>query len=76
MSKGDLVDFVQAEGFDFVATSNATTRKGYYRLLDSHVVGPLRERGWVDVERVGREKYLTLTPEGERTLRAFRYLLE
>lgn len=49
--------------------------KGDYRLLDSHVVGPLRERGWIDVERVGRETHFTLTAEGERTLRAFRYLL-
>lgn len=74
-SKKDLVRFVRDQGFPFVAESEATTEKGYYRLLETHVVGPLTERGYVAVEQVGRRKYVSLTPEGEDTLRAFRHVL-
>ncbi len=76
VSKKELVEFAREEAFPFVRESEATTEKGYYRLLESHVVGPLRENGYVQIERVGRNKYVALTESGERTLRAFRYLVE
>lgn len=76
VAKKDLVGFVRDREFPFVAASDATTEKGYYRLLDSHVVGPFTERGYVETDRVGRQVFVTLSPEGENALRAFRYLLE
>lgn len=76
VSKKDLVEFAREEGFPFVRESEAATEKGYYRLLESHVVGPLEAKGFIQVERIGREKHVTLTDEGERTLRAFAYLLD
>ncbi|WP_227356874.1 DUF6293 family protein [Haladaptatus salinisoli] len=53
-----------------------TTEKGYYRLLDSHVVRPLTERGYVEVTRIGRKKFVSLTDDGANSLRAFRHLLD
>lgn len=76
VSKGDLVAYVRESGFPFVASSNASTEKGYYRLLDSHVLDPLLERGDVDVTPVGRSKYVSITDAGERTLRAFGHRIE
>ena len=74
-SKKELVAFAREEGFRFVAESSAETEKGLYRLLDRHVVDPLRERGYVETEKVGRRKYLTLTDAGENALRAYRHLV-
>lgn len=74
-SKSDLIDFALDREFAFVVESEATTRKGLYRLLDTHVVRPLLEKGYVSVEKVGRRKFVALTSEGENALRAFRYLL-
>ncbi|MFC7231662.1 DUF6293 family protein [Saliphagus sp. GCM10025308] len=73
VSKTDLIDFALESTFPFVARSEATTRKGYYRLLDRHAVNPLLEKGYLEVEKVGREKYVTLTEDGRNALRAFRY---
>lgn len=75
VSKKELVAFVREAGFPFVTESEATTEKGYYRLLETHVVRPLTERGYTTVEQVGRRKYVSLTSDGEDTLRAFRHVL-
>lgn len=74
VSKKELIEFALEREFAFVSASDATTRKGYYRLLDTHVVAPAREKGYVTVEQVGRTKFVSLTPDGENTLRAFRHL--
>ena len=74
-SKKDLIEFAREEGFEFVAESSAETEKGFYRLLDRHVVDPLESKGYVEVEKVGRRKYLSLTEAGENVLRAYRYLI-
>ncbi|WP_435181683.1 HFX_2341 family transcriptional regulator domain-containing protein [Halorussus sp. AFM4] len=73
-SKKELVEFARAERFRFVAESSAETEKGLYRLLDRHVVDPLESKGYVDVAKVGRRKYLSLTEAGRNTLRAYRHL--
>ena len=75
VSKKDLVAFVRESSFPFVEASEATTEKGYYRLLDRNVLDPFAERGYVETERVGRRKFVRLTEEGRNALRAFGYLL-
>jgi len=73
--KSDLIEFGREAELPFIADHDAANAKSEYRLLDSHVVRPLAERGYVDVRAVGRSKRVTLTEAGENTLRAFRYLL-
>lgn len=75
VSKKELVAFVREERFPFVEASEATTEKGYYRLLDRNVLDPFAERGYVETERIGRRKFVRLSEEGRNALRAFRYLL-
>lgn len=74
-SKKELIEFALEEEFQFVAESSAETEKGLYRLLDRHVVDPLESKGYVETEKVGRRKYLSLTEAGENALRAYRYLV-
>ena len=75
VTKGELLDFGAREELPFVAESDAETRKGLYRRLDSRVLSPLLERQYVAVSQVGREKYVSLTEQGENVLRAFDYVL-
>ncbi|WP_255169956.1 DUF6293 family protein [Natrononativus amylolyticus] len=74
--KKELIEFALEEEFDFVVRSETTSQKGYYRLLDRHVIEPLVERGYVEIEQVGRRKFVSLTPDGENVLRAFRHFIE
>jgi len=74
--KRDLIEFGKEAGLPFIAERDAANRKSEYRLLDSHVLGPLAENGYVDLEEVGRSTRVSLTESGCNTLRAFRYLIE
>ncbi|WP_436923666.1 HFX_2341 family transcriptional regulator domain-containing protein [Halosimplex amylolyticum] len=74
--KRDLIDFGKEAGLPFIAERDAANRKSEYRLLDSHVLGPLAENGYVDLEEVGRSTRVSLTESGRNTLRAFRYLID
>jgi len=74
--KRDLIDFGKEEGLPFIADRDAANRKSEYRLLDSHVLGPLSDNGYVELEDVGRSTRVSLTESGRNTLRAFRYLIE
>lgn len=74
VSKKELIEFALDEAFAFVAESDAATEKGFYRLLDTHVLGPAREKGYVTTEKVGRKKFVSLTADGRNTLKAFGHL--
>lgn len=76
VSKKELIAFGRERGFEYIADSEASSRHGLYRLLDRHVIRPLRDRGAIDIERVGRRSMVTLTPAGRNTLRAFRYVVD
>lgn len=75
-SKKELIAFGKRADFEFIARSEASTEKGLYRVLDTHVTRPLSERGYITIEQVGRTKYVSLTREGKNALRAFGSLLD
>jgi len=74
--KRDLITFGKEAGLPFIADREAANRKSEYRLLDSHVLDPLEDNGYVTVRERGRSKLVELTEAGEDTLRAFRYLVD
>lgn len=76
VSKLELIEFAHDEGFPFVAQSETATQKGYYRLLDRHIIEPLSEKGYITIDRVGRQKFVTLTAEGSNALQAFGHLVD
>jgi hypothetical protein len=73
--KRELFEFGEREGLPFMADFDGETDKGKFRRLDTHVVTPLSERGYVEVREVGTQKRVFLTADGRNTLRAFRYVL-
>jgi DNA-binding transcriptional ArsR family regulator len=74
--KRDLIEYAHEAGLPVFREREPANRKSEYRLLDSNVLDPLREAGYVTVRERGRSKVVELTDTGRDTLRAFSYRLE
>jgi hypothetical protein len=74
--KRELFEYGERAGLPFMLDFDGDTDKGKFRRLDAHVISPLSERGYVEIEQVGTQKRVFLTEDGRNTLRAFEYLLE
>ncbi|MFP8953915.1 DUF6293 family protein [Natrialbaceae archaeon A-arb3/5] len=78
--KKDLIEFARAQGLSFMADRQAPSGragedKGAFRVLDTHILDPLLEDGYVTIEAVGRRRVVELTERGENAYRAFRHKL-
>lgn len=74
-TKGDLINFAENSRLEFITESNVQ-EKGKYRKIDTHIVDPLSERGYITVKKSGRSKIIKITEEGENAVRAFQYLID
>ncbi|QAU13013.1 hypothetical protein EKH57_09925 [Halorubrum sp. BOL3-1] len=79
VTKGELIDYGRREGLPFVERYDTegvrNPERGYYRRLNAHVVDPLTDRGFVEVEEHSKYQYVSVTESGSNHLRAFRYLI-
>lgn len=73
-TKGDVIHFSEHLNLDYISRNVAG--KGKYRLLDAHIVEPLKQRGYIAESKQGRNKILTLTEDGRAALEAFRWLID
>ena len=73
-TKGDLIFFSDHANLEYISRNVAG--KGKYRLLDTHIVEPLKERGFIMESKQGRNKILTLTEQGDAALEAFQWLID
>jgi len=73
--KSDLIEFSETEGLSYMVEADPANDKAKFALLNTHIVEPLVERGYLAVESVGRQKQVSLTETGENALRAFRHKL-
>lgn len=76
VNKKELIEFGERESLPFIENSQATTDKSKFRVLDSKIVDPLVDDGYVDVEKVGRQKRIHLTESGQNVLHGFQHLLD
>jgi hypothetical protein len=74
--KRELFEFGEAADLPFMREFDGETDKGKFRRLDAHVLGPLVDRGYLEVRSVGAQKRVFLTEDGRNTLRAFRYVMD
>lgn len=72
-TKGETINFSEQRNLDYIARNVAG--KGKYRLLDTHIVEPLKQRGWIEESKQGRNKVLSITSDGESALQAFRWMV-
>lgn len=75
-TKEDLIEFSESEGLEYISESEAESKKAKYRLLETNIISPLSEDGYIEINQVGRTKRVSLTPAGENALKAFGYLNE
>ncbi|SDQ29274.1 HFX_2341 family transcriptional regulator domain-containing protein [Natronobacterium texcoconense] len=78
--KKDLIEYARDRGLSFMADrrppeNRASEDKGAFRVLDTHVLDPLAEDGYVTIESVGRRRVVELTEQGENAYRAFKHKL-
>jgi hypothetical protein len=76
VNKKELIEFGEDEGLPFIVNSQASTDKSKFRVLDSKIIEPLHTDGYIDVEKVGRQKRIHLTEAGENVLHGFGHLIE
>ncbi|MBX0286257.1 DUF6293 family protein [Haloarcula salinisoli] len=70
-TKKELITFAQREELPFIASTEAKSDEGLYRLLESHIIDPLTEGEYVRVEKAGRKKEVYLEQRGIDALAAF-----
>ena len=73
-TKGEVIHFSEKENLAYIRQN--VESKGKYRLLDTNIVEPLKERGWVQEAKQGRNKVLSLTDDGIAALQAFRWMID
>ena len=80
--KKDLIEYARDEGLAFMAgrappeAHPSGEDKGAFRVLDTRILDPLEDDGYVTVEQRGRRYAIELTAQGENASRAFRHKLE
>jgi hypothetical protein len=87
VTKKDLIEFGQgnrssktielpSQSLPFITEHEADSDRARYRLLETHVLNSLTEKGFIETREVGRRTDIDLTDDGENTLAAFRHLIE
>jgi len=71
VTKKELIRFAEEEELPFIANTEAKSDEGRYRLLESHIIDPLTDGGYVRVEKAGRTKNVFLEQRGVDALAAF-----
>jgi len=56
-------------GLKFITDTSSKTEEGLYRLLETHIIKPLREQSYIHVEKDGRKKRVYLDDHGRDALR-------
>jgi hypothetical protein len=71
VTKKELIRFAEDKELPFIANTEAKSDEGRYRLLESHIIDPLTDGGYVRVEKAGRTKNVFLEQRGIDALAAF-----
>jgi len=72
--KWNLIEWARERDLTFLREAGAS-RTAKYRALETHVLSPLRDRGYVELEDVGRSDTVRLTETGRRVFFAFKHKL-
>lgn len=72
--KWNLIEWARERDLSFLREAGAS-RTAKYRALETHVLSPLRDRGYVELEDVGRSDTVRLTETGRRVFFAFKHKL-
>lgn len=68
VTKKDLIRYAEDQSLPFIAETESKTDEGKYRLLETHIIDPLEEEGYIDVTKSGREKHVLVTEKSHDLL--------
>ncbi|MFC6889208.1 DUF6293 family protein [Halorubrum trueperi] len=72
--KWNLIEWAREGDLAFLREAGES-RTAKYRALETHVLSPLRDRGYIELEDVGRSDTVRLTETGRRVYFAFQHKL-
>lgn len=64
VTKKELIRFSEREELSFIAETESKSEEGKYQLLETNIINPLKDDGYVEIEKRGREKHVKITDEG------------
>jgi len=73
--KWNLIEWARERELLFLREAGES-RTAKYRVLETHVLSPLRERGYVKLEDVGRSDTVRLTETGRRVFFPFKHKID
>lgn len=73
--KSDLIRFAEENELAFITRTDPANEKAKFALLNNRIIDPLEEKGYIEIETVGRTKQVSLAEPGDNALRAFRHKL-
>ena len=73
--KWNLIEWARERDLPFLREAGES-RTAKYRALETHVLSPLRERNYVELEDVGRSDTVRLTETGRRVFFAFEHKVD
>jgi hypothetical protein len=73
--KWNLIEWARERELSFLREAGES-RTAKYRALETHVLSPLRERGYVELEDIGRSDTVRLTETGRRVFFAFKHKVD
>jgi len=73
-TKGEIIQFSEYYNQDYITRD--VSRKEKYRILDAHMIEPLKQREYIRESSDGRSKIVSLTEQGRGALEAFQWLID
>lgn len=74
-TKGELIEFSEKSNLEFISDFSGK-EKAKYRRIDTNVIDPLLNRGYINVEKEGRSKLVDVTESGKDFRNAFVHLAD
>ncbi len=66
VTKKQLIEFSETEALSFIVETESKSQEGKYRLLETNIIEPLKDDGYVEIEKQGREKHVRISEAGRR----------
>jgi len=73
-TKGEIIQFSTYYNQDYITRD--VSEKEKYRILDTYMIKPLKDRGYIREAQDGRNKIISLTEQGRGALEAFQWLID
>lgn len=75
LSKGDLIEVSEKFDLRYMNEYSASSKNAKYRLIETHILEPLKDENYVQEQKVGQKRIMKLTQQGQDIIGAFSFLM-